>query len=51
MIPAAAACLLVGFCVAWIWRDTKWVRAAFKKEVMVVNGKTYVVKQVNIDIK
>ena len=50
MIPGAAACLLVGFLVAWIWRDHKWTKAAKKKEVMVVNGQTYVVKKVDINI-
>lgn len=44
MIPAAALCLVVGFCIAWAWRDCKWTKAAKKKKFMVVNGELYTVK-------
>jgi hypothetical protein len=50
MIPLAGASILIGFLCAWIWRDNKWTKAADKKEIIVISGKTYIVKKVDINI-
>jgi len=44
MILLAALGLLIGFCIAWIWRDVKWTKSASQKKFMVVNGELYTVK-------
>jgi len=45
MLPAIILTAIVAFIGGWVLKDQKWVSAAKKGKIMVVDGNMYKVKQ------
>lgn len=45
MILGAALIAILAFILGWYLKDYKWVKAAKKDKIMVVDGNMYKVKQ------